>query len=60
MYNVHTVMPSGARSIGYDHDKEEDAAAAHVRIAEQMRSLGMSGSSVVTEFAEIEVERTEI
>lgn len=58
-YNIHTEMPSGAISKGYDAETEEDALKIFQRLEDQLVGFKFVGSIVVEEGG-IELQREDI
>lgn len=57
MYNLHTEVPSGALSKGYDYDDLEKAARAAKRICAQLVEMHFIGVLILSENG-VEVNRS--
>jgi len=59
MYNIHTEMPSGAVSRGYEYETEETAVESYTRVKSQLTDMGFVGTLIMTEGG-IELQREAI
>jgi signal transduction histidine kinase len=60
MFNVSVEAISGARSRGYDREKEDAAMKIHDSLVRQLTSLGLMGSTVTVRFMDEVQTRTEV
>jgi len=60
MLNIHTVMPLGNRSRGYDRKTEEEASEAFQRMVTQIRAWKNYTVDVVMTDEDVEVQREHI
>jgi len=49
MFNIHTEVPSGAVSRGYEYETEDIALANFARVKSQLNDMGFVGVLVMTE-----------
>jgi hypothetical protein len=60
MYNIHTEMPSGSVSRGYDRKTEEEASVVWKQVLSQLRAWKEFKADVVMTDGGIEVRREHI
>ena len=55
-YNIHTEMPSGITSKGYEYEVQAEALTAFKRVSKQLAEMGFVGDLVLWDGG-IEVQR---
>jgi len=48
-YNLHTEVPSGATSRGYEYETQEDAIEAFERVRQQLKEMQFVGRLILSD-----------